>query len=96
MDSGSLDDHPRKEQSHAERSLMSDDPAREGGTTSPEMLRGMTGAVGVNLTGDRAETLAPQAEQHFAQLRYLDSIAKPSTEPAAELRLDRWARPASD
>jgi hypothetical protein len=75
---------------------MSDDPAREEGATSPEMLRGMTAAVGVNLTGDRAATLAPQAEQHFAQLRHLDEIANPSPEPAAELRLDRWVRRASD
>jgi hypothetical protein len=62
----------------------------------PEVLRGMAAAVGVSLAGERATTLAPQAEQHFAQLRYLDSIADPSTEPAAELRLDRWTRPASD
>ncbi len=60
------------------------------------MLRGMAAAVGVSLTGERAATLAPQAEQHFAQLRSLDAIANPSTEPAAELRLDRWTRPGSD
>jgi hypothetical protein len=60
------------------------------------VLRGMAAAVGVSLAGDRAATLAPQAVQHFAQLRYLDSIADPSTEPAAELRLDRWTRPGSD
>jgi len=62
----------------------------------PDVLRGMAAAVSVSLTSDRAATLAPQAEQHFAQLRYLDSIADPSTEPAAELRLDRWTRPGSD
>ena len=65
-------------------------------TNDSEVLRGMAAAVGVSLTSDRAATLAPQAEQHFAQLRYLDSIANPSTEPAAELRLDQWTRPGSD
>ena len=63
--------------------------------TNPEVLRGMAASVGVSLTDDRAETLAPQAEQHFAQLRYLESIADPSTEPAAELRLERGTRPGS-
>jgi hypothetical protein len=75
---------------------MSDDPAKEEGATSAKMLRGMAAVVGVRLTGDRAATLAPQAEQHFAQLRHLDEIANPSTEPAAELRLDHWTRPAGD
>jgi hypothetical protein len=40
--------------------------------------------------------LAPQAEQHFAQLRDLDAIANPSTEPATELRLDRRSMTGSD
>jgi hypothetical protein len=61
-----------------------------------ETLRGMAAAAGVRLTGDRAATLAPQAEQHFAQLRQLDAISDASIEPAAELRLDRWARPDGD
>ena len=75
---------------------MTDESGAELNAIDPEVLRGMAAAVGVSLTGDRAATLAPQAEQHFAQLRYLDSIADPSTEPAAELRLDRWTRPRSD
>jgi hypothetical protein len=62
----------------------------------PDALRGMAAVVGINLAGDRATTLAPQADQHFAQLRELNSIADASTEPAAELRLDRWTRPGSD
>jgi hypothetical protein len=70
--------------------------AAESNAIDPEVLRGLAATVGVNLTGDRATTLAPQAEQHFAQLRYLDSVSDPSTEPAAELRLDRWTRPRGD
>ena len=75
---------------------MTDESAAGLNAIDPDVLRGMAAAVGVILTGERAETLAPQAEQHFAQLRFLDSIADPSTEPAAELRLDRWTRPGSD
>ena len=75
---------------------MTDEPASEWSALSPETLRGMAAAAGVRLPDERAAALAPQAEQHFAQLRQLDAIADPSAEPAAELRLDRWTRPASD
>ena len=75
---------------------MTDEAAAEPNAVDPEVLRGMAAAVGVSLSGERATTLAPQAEQHFAQLRLLDQTASPSTEPAAELRLDRWARSGSD
>jgi hypothetical protein len=75
---------------------MTDESRDELNAVDPEVLRGMAAAVGVSLTGDRAATLAPQAEQHFAQFRYLDSISDPSSEPAAELRLDRWTRSGSD
>jgi len=75
---------------------MTDEPEDEQNAVDPEVLRGMAAAVGVSLAGDRAVTLAPQAEQHFAQLRYLDSVADPSAEPAAELRLDQWTRPDND
>jgi hypothetical protein len=75
---------------------MTDEPAPKQKAIDPETLRGMAAAVGVRLTRDRAATLAPQAEQHFAQLRLLDAVANPRSEPAAELRLDHWTRPASD
>jgi hypothetical protein len=75
---------------------MTDETAAEPHVIDPDMLRGMAAAVGVSLTGDRAATLAAQAAQHFAQLRYLDSVSDPSSEPAAELRLDRWTRPRGD
>ena len=75
---------------------MTDDSAAEPNVITPEMLHAMAAAVGVSLTGDRAATLRPQAEQHFAQLGHLDAIADPGTEPAAELRLDRWSAPGSD
>jgi hypothetical protein len=71
---------------------MTDEPKAKLNATNPQVLREMAAAVGVRLTDDRAATLVPQAEQHFAQLRYLDSIADPSTGPAAELRLDYWTR----
>jgi hypothetical protein len=75
---------------------MTIESAAEPYVVDPEVLRGMAAAVGVSLPADRAATLASQADQHFAQLRCLDSIADPSTEPAAELRLDRWTQPGSD
>ena len=62
---------------------MTDESEAELIAIDPDALRGMAAVVGVSLAG-------------LAQLRYLDSIADPSTEPAAELRLDRWTRPASD
>jgi hypothetical protein len=74
---------------------MTNEPRAELNDIDPNVLLDMAAAVGVDLTGDHATTLAPQAEQHFAQLRYLESIADPSTEPAAELRLDRWTRSGS-
>jgi hypothetical protein len=75
---------------------MTDESEAELIAIDPDALRGMAAVVGINPAGDRATTLAPQAEQHFAQLRELNSIADASTEPAAELRLDRWMRPGSD
>ena len=75
---------------------MNDETAGQPMAIDPMLLRGMAAAVGLSLAGDRAATLAPQAEQHFAQLRYLDSAADPSIEPAAELRLDLRIRPGSD
>jgi hypothetical protein len=75
---------------------MTDESEAELIAIDPDALRGMAAVVGINLAGDRATTLAPQADQHFAQLRELNSIADASTEPAAELRLDRWTRPGSD
>jgi hypothetical protein len=75
---------------------MSDESAAELSAVDPEVLRGMAAAVGVRISGERATTLASQAEQHFAQLRLLDETANPSTEPAAELRLDHWTRSGDD
>jgi hypothetical protein len=75
---------------------MTDESEAKSNLINPELLRAMAAAVGLSLTVDRAAALAPQAEQHFAQLRNLDAIAKPSIEPAAEFRLDRWTRPESD
>jgi hypothetical protein len=75
---------------------MTDESVAEPNAITPEMLRAMAAAVGVSLTGDRASALAPQAEQHFAQLSHLDAISSSSTEPAAELRLDQWTRSVSD
>ena len=75
---------------------MTDEFVAKPNAITAEMLRAMAAAVGVSLTGDRTATLAAQAAQHFAQLRYLDSVSDPSSEPAAELRLDRWTRPRGD
>jgi hypothetical protein len=67
-----------------------DRPEPEQRAISPELLRDMAAAVGVVHTADRAATLAPQAEQHFAQLSRLHVTVNPSTEPAADFRLDQW------
>jgi hypothetical protein len=75
---------------------MTDESAAEPNAITPEMLRAMAAAVGVILSDDRATALAPQADQHFAQLSQLDAIANSSTEPAAELHLDQWTRSVSD
>jgi hypothetical protein len=75
---------------------MADETEVELNAVDAGVLRGMAAAVGVSLASDFAAMLAPQAEQHFAQLRYLKSIADPNTEPAAEFRLDGWTRPGSD
>jgi hypothetical protein len=75
---------------------MTDEVAVEKNAISPEMLRGMAAVVGVSLTAEQAVTLAPQAEQHFAQLSFLDAIANSDAEPAGELRLDRGSSTGSD
>jgi uncharacterized membrane protein len=61
---------------------------------SPRLLQGMAAAIGIELSDERAAALATQAEPHFALLRALDDIADPTTEPAAEFRLDDWTRRA--
>ena len=49
---------------------------------------GLAALVGVELGEERGEALVSQAEPHFAQLRELDAVAVPTTEPAAAFRLD--------
>jgi hypothetical protein len=75
---------------------MTDQSAPEQGAISPELLRGMAAMAGVTLTAEQVAILVSQAEQHFAQLSHLDAIADSRTEPAAELRPDRWTRPVDD
>jgi hypothetical protein len=75
---------------------MTDESVAEPNAFTPKILRAMAAAVGVSLSGDRAAALAAQADQHFAQLSQLDAIANSSTEPAAQFRLDPWARSVND
>jgi len=75
---------------------MTDEVSVEQNAISPEMLCGMAAVVGVSLTAEQAVTLAPLAEQHFAQLSFLDAIANSDAEPAGELRLDRGSARGSD
>jgi hypothetical protein len=63
---------------------------------SAELLAGMAAAIGVELSAERAATLVTQAEPHFALLRALDDVANPTTEPAAEFRLDAWTSRGDD
>ena len=74
--------------------MTDESPVESSGITS-DLLRGMAAVVEVTLTAERAATLVPQAEQHFAQMSFLDAIVGSNTEPAAELRLDQWTRSVS-
>ena len=56
------------------------------------LLRDLASLVGVELGDERASALVAQAVPHLAMLRLLDAVAIPTTEPAAEFRLDRWTR----
>jgi hypothetical protein len=55
----------------------------------PELLRRLAALAGVDLSHERADALVSQAEPHFALLRAL-TTEDPTTEPAAEFRLDAW------
>jgi hypothetical protein len=54
------------------------------------LLRDLASLVGVALGEERAEALVSQAAPHFGQLRALDAVADPATEPAGAFRLDEW------
>jgi hypothetical protein len=56
------------------------------------LLRGLASLTGIELDDERAIALVAQAVPHFNMLRHLDAIAVPTTEPAAEFRLDGWTR----
>jgi hypothetical protein len=62
----------------------------DGETLTAEQLRALAAAAGVELSPERAATLATQAKPHFALLRALDAVTEATGEPAAELRLDHW------
>jgi hypothetical protein len=65
---------------------------RQPGTINAGLLRDLAALVGVDLGEERGEALVSQAEPHFAQLRELDAVTDPTTEPAAVFRLDEWVR----
>jgi Asp-tRNA(Asn)/Glu-tRNA(Gln) amidotransferase C subunit len=56
---------------------------------TPELVKNLAAMAGLSLTDERAEALAPQAEQQFALMRTLDAIDPGHSEPMAEFRLDR-------
>lgn len=68
-----------------------DEPQCKSDAWSPSVLQAMAAAIGVTLSDERATALAAQAAPHFALLQALDDAADPTTEPAAEFRLDNWA-----
>ena len=53
-----------------------------------EQIRILAAAAGLSLDEERAATLAPQADQHFARLRAIAQLDARGAEPAAEWRLD--------
>jgi hypothetical protein len=63
---------------------------RKPGTIDAGLLRDLAALAGVDLGEERANALVSQAKPHFAQLRELDAVADPATEPAAVFRLDDW------
>ena len=60
------------------------------GSIDAGLLRELASLVGVDLGEERAEALVSQAVPHFAQLRELDVVADPATEPAGAFCLDAW------
>jgi phytoene/squalene synthetase len=77
-----------------ERAVNDAEPIRK--PLSAEVLTGMAAALGIDLSAERAATLVTQAEPHFALLRALDDVADPTSEPAAEFRLDAWTSRGDD
>ena len=63
---------------------------RERGSIDAGLLRELALLVGIELGEERAGALVSQAEPHFAQLRELDVVADPATEPAGAFCLDAW------
>ncbi|MGH2614679.1 MAG: hypothetical protein ACRDJC_05535, partial [Thermomicrobiales bacterium] len=61
---------------------------REARAIDRNLLLNLAALVGVDLSPERAEALESQAEPHFAQLRGLDAVTEPNSEPAAEFRLE--------
>ena len=54
-----------------------------------DLIMHLAALAGVELTIERAETLAPQAEQQRALMRTLERLDPGSTEPMGVCRLDR-------
>ncbi|MGH2549888.1 MAG: hypothetical protein ACRDHN_10885 [Thermomicrobiales bacterium] len=54
---------------------------------TPELIRSMSALGGIALAPERAEILAPQAEQQLALMRALEAIPVGDAQPAGALRL---------
>jgi hypothetical protein len=66
---------------------MSQEPPSR--SITPELIQSMSALGGIALAPDRADILAPQAEQQLALMRALEAIPVGDAQPAGALRLDR-------
>ena len=55
---------------------------------TPELIRGLGAAAGLDLSADRATELLAQAEPYFSALSVLETVEIRDAEPAGEFRLD--------
>ena len=69
-----------------------DTPPFGEGKLTPEQVRILAAAVGVDLDVERATALVPQAEPQFALLGTINAVDERGAEPAAEFPLDGWRR----
>ena len=55
---------------------------------TPELIRGLGAAAGLDFSSDRAAELIAQIEPYFSALSVLETLELRDTEPAGEFRLD--------
>jgi hypothetical protein len=62
-------------------------PKSSGLDLTPELIRGLGAAAGLDLSEDRVAGLIAQVRPYFSALSVLDTLELRDTEPAGEFRL---------